>query len=432
MEFVREGSREAVIDEARAGELVDWLLTQLRQRGPLRRVLLLPPDITRSHSWAGTLAGMFCQRLHPAAEVAVLPTTGTHVPMTDAEIARMYPGIPRRLFFAHDWRSGVVPLGQVPAEVIRRVSEGKLEFAINVSVDRLLVEKDWDVILSIGQLVPHEVAGIANHNKNVFIGAGGSDLINKSHWLGAVFGIERIMGRAKTPVREVLDYASANLAKHLPIVYLLTVRGRDEQGQIVTRGLYAGDDGDCFRQGAELCRRVNLDQLERTAAKVVVYLDPLEYKSTWLGNKAIYRTRMAMADGGELIVVAPGVSRFGEDAEIDRLIRLYGYRGTSAILEQVRRQPELAANLSAAAHLIHGSSEGRFAITYCPGKLSREDIEGVGFGYNDCDAMLRRYPPDKLQTGWNTLADGEEIFFISNPGLGLWGTAERFGKRDPR
>ncbi|MFO0926054.1 MAG: lactate racemase domain-containing protein [Gemmataceae bacterium] len=426
MEFLHEGSVNSVIDEGRATELVDHLLGQLRERGPLRRVLLVPPDITRYHSWAGFLTGRLYDRLHRTAEVAVLPAVGTHEPMTDAEIARMFPGVPRDRFHPHDWRHGVVPLGEVPAAFIRRVSEGKLDFAARVEVDRLLVEGGWDVIVSIGQLVPHEVVGIANHNKNVFVGVGGSDLINKSHWLGAVYGIERILGQPRTPVREVFDYASENLARHLPLVYLLTVRGRDETGELVTRGLFAGDDAACYRRGAELCRQVNLDRLDRAPRKVVVYLDPLEYRSTWLGNKAVYRTRMAIADDGELIVLAPGVRTFGEDLTIDRMIRTYGYRGTPATLQNVREQPELAANLSAAAHLIHSSSEGRFTITYCPGHLTRAEVEGVGFRYADLAETVRRYSPERLQDGWNTLPDGEEVFYLSNPALGLWGTADRF------
>ena len=146
--------------------------------------------------------------------------------MTDSEIGRMFPGIPRQAFHVHDWRNGVVSRGEVPAALIHKVSEGKLEFSARVEVDRLIAEEKWDAIISVGQLVPHEVIGIANHNKNVFVGAGGSDLINRSHWLGAVYGIERIMGRADTPVRAVLNYASEHLAQHLPIVYLLTVRAR--------------------------------------------------------------------------------------------------------------------------------------------------------------------------------------------------------------
>jgi nickel-dependent lactate racemase len=427
MEFIREGSPQAVIDDNRAAELVDALLDRLRQRGPLRRVLLLPPDVTRYHSGAGLLTCLLHQRLRDSAEIAILPATGTHEPMTDAEIARMFPGIPRALFHAHDWRNGVVPLGEVPASLIRTLSDGRLDFPVRVEVDRLLEQGSWDAVLSIGQLVPHEVVGIANHSKNVFIGAGGSDLINKSHWLGAVHGIERTLGRADTPVRRVLDHAAEHLAGHLPIVYLLTVRARAAAGRLVTRGLFAGDDTACFRCGAELCRQVNLDWLERPLRKAVVYLDPLEYKSTWLGNKAIYRTRMAMADDGELIVLAPGVRTFGEDPEIDRLVRRYGYRGTPATLEAVRREPELAANLSAAAHLIHGSTEGRFTVTYCPGHLSRAEVEGVGFRHARPGEMLERYSPQRLRDGWNTLPDGEEVYYISNPALGLWGTADRFG-----
>lgn len=427
MEFLHEGSPQSVVGEARGQELMRTLLAKLRQRSPLKRVLILPPDQTRMHSWAGFLTCAVYEQLHRDADIAILPAIGTHTPMTDAELTHMFPGIPRGVFHDHDWRNGVVTLGDVPASFVREISEGRLDFPIRVELDRLLIEQPWDVILSVGQLVPHEVIGIANQSKNVFVGAGGSDLINKSHWLGAVHGIERIMGRTNTPVRAVLDYASTHLAKHLPIVYLLTVRARDEEGRLVTRGLFAGDDRACFERGAELCRRVNLDHLERAPRKVVVYLDPLEFKSTWLGNKAVYRTRMAIADDGELIVLAPGVRTFGEDPTIDRLIRRHGYRGTPATLDKVRTEGELAANLSAAAHLIHGSSEGRFTITYCPGQLSRAEIEGVGFRFGDLAAMTQRYDPAKLQDGWNRLPDGEEVYYISNPALGLWGTAERFG-----
>src|SRR5690606_23237960 len=126
------------------------------------------------------------------------------------------------------------------------------------------------------------------------------------------------------PVRDLLDWAGEAFLKDLPISYLLTVRGTDDDGRLVTRGLFAGDDRECFEVGSELCRAVNLDLLDRAPSKVVVYLDPHEFKSTWLGNKAVYRTRMAIADGGELIILAPGVKQFGEDAAIDALIRKFG------------------------------------------------------------------------------------------------------------
>lgn len=423
MEYLHEGSPETVIDGDRADELVGELLGRL---GPRKRVLLIPPDFTRFHSTAGDLAASAYRRLASAADVWLLPALGTHSPMTPAQIARMFPGVPPERVLVHDWRGGLAPLGEVPGQFVREVSEGRVEYPIEIAIHRTLVEEDWDLILSIGQLVPHEVVGIANHSKNIFIGVGGAPTIHKSHFLGAVYGMERMMGRARTPVRAVLEYASRAFARGLPIVYLLTVRSRDRAGTLVTRGLFAGDDDACFYRGSELVRRVNLDLLDEPISKAVVFLDPEEYKSTWLGNKAIYRTRMAMADGGELVVLAPGVREFGEDAQIDRLIREHGYRGTEATLAAVQRNAALSANLSAAAHLIHGSSEGRFRILYCPGGLSREEILGVGFEYADPGAMRRRYDPERLRDGWNDLR-GERIYFISNPGLGLWGTKRRFG-----
>ena len=268
--------------------------------------------------------------------------------------------------------------------------------------------------------------GIANHNKNVFVGTGGEDTINKTHFLGAVCDMEKIMGREKSPVRDIFNYMSENFAQHLPITYILTVRDKTETGELVTRGLYVGDDDEVFLEGAELCKEVNLDHLEKPLQKAIVYLDPEEFKSTWLGNKAVYRTRMAMADDGELIILAPGVKHFGEDSENDHLIRKYGYFGTPNTLKKVEENKDLAENLSVAAHLIHGSSEGRFSITYCTNNLgngkglTREEVEGVGFNFTNLEDMLNKYNPEKLKDGWNKTSDGEEVFYISNPALGLW------------
>jgi nickel-dependent lactate racemase len=233
------------------------------------------------------------------------------------------------------------------------------------------------------------------------------------------------MGKADNPVRSLLNYASANFTSHLPIVYVLTVIGRDERGKLVVRGLFIGDDEEVFHLAADLSLKVNFNVLENPLKKVVVYLEPAEYKSTWLGNKSIYRTRMAMADKGELIVLAPGVREFGEDREIDRLIRKYGYCGTPATLKSLNENQELRNNLSAAAHMIHGSSEGRFTITYCPGHLTREETESVNFKYHDLKMMLKKYDPKSLKEGFNKIHDTEEIYFISNPALGLWSSRQR-------
>jgi nickel-dependent lactate racemase len=292
----------------------------------------------------------------------------------------------------------------------------------------LIATGKHDLILSIGQVVPHEVMGMASYNKNIFVGTGGQEGINKSHFIGAAFGMERMMGRVDTPVRRVLNHAAEHFTRHLPIVYVHTVVGRGAQGRLAVRGLYVSDDISGFEAAAALSLAVNFEMSSEPLKKVVVYLDPAEFKSTWLGNKAIYRTRMAMADAGELIILAPGLREFGEDQEIDRLIRKYGYRGTPATLAATRANPELQQNLSAAAHLIHGSSEGRFRITYCPGQLTQAEIERVNFAYADLKKMTQRYDPNQLADGWNTLPDGEKIFYIANPALGLWAYRGRFEK----
>ena len=416
------GSPSTILGDDETDPLLERLLSNL---GALNRVLLVPPDVSRFHSGAGPLTVKLWHRLHRDSHVEILPAIGTHRPMTGAEYDSMYPGIPHDRFIAHDWRHGLKRLGEIPADILRDLSAGALFDSVAVELAKPIADGNWDAVLSIGQLVPHEVVGIANHNKNVLVGCGGPDFINKSHFLGAVVGMERIMGRAKTPVRDLFNEAARRFLGGIPIHYLLTVRERLDDGRVVTRGLFAGDDEQCYLEGAELCRTVNLNMLDRAPNKVVVHLEPHEFKSTWLGNKAVYRTRMAIADGGELVVLAPGVCEFGEDETIDRLIRKYGYRGTPTTLTAVAENDDLKASLSAAAHLIHGSSEGRFRITYCPGRLSRDEIESVGFQYRGLNEARNQYDPTRLNDGWNEVG-GEEIFFVSNPGLGLWGTRERF------
>ncbi len=392
--------------------------------GERRKVLALPPDYTRVNSMAGLLAGLayehFGERLSD-----VMPALGTHAAMTDWQLERMLPSIPRGLIREHDWRNDVITIGEVPADFVCRTTEGIWTRAWPAQLNRLIWDGGHDLVLSIGQVVPHEVMGMANYNKNIFVGAGGVKGINESHFIGAAYGMERMMGRADTPLRRILNYAQDHFCGKLPLVFMLTVVAPRDDGSLAMRGLFIGNDVECFHAAAELSMKVNFTVLDEAPKKMVVYLDPEEFHSTWLGNKAVYRTRMAIADGGELIVLAPGVESFGEDRQIDALIRKYGYFGTPRIMQLVRETEDLPQNLSAAAHLIHGSSEGRFRITYCPGRLSRAEIESVGYGYGDLQAMLDRYQPQSRRDGWATMPDGERIFFISNPALGLWAHPDR-------
>ena len=405
-------------------DLRNGLAEAFGKLGKRNRVLVLPPDYTRFHSFAGKLTEIAWE-YYGKKLTDVLPALGTHVAMTQLQIEKMFGNTPLDLFRVHNWRSDVVTLGEVPSGYVHEVSEGKVSYPWPAQVNKILVQGGYDLILSIGQVVPHEVIGMANYNKNIFVGTGGPEGINKSHFLGAAYGMERIMGRADNPVRKVLNYASDNFARSMPIVYVHTVVENTTDG-LVIRGLYISDDDLGFRKAAELSLEVNFIHLDKPIKKCVVYLDPDEFKSTWLGNKSIYRTRMALADNAELIVLAPGLREFGEDREIDRLIRKYGYSNTPFVLEQTAKNEELKNNLSAAAHLIHGSSENRFNITYCPGYMSREEIESVRYRYGNLKDMMQQYKVNELKDGYNILPGGEKIFFVSNPALGLWASKDRF------
>ena len=413
---------DSVISDA---ELRGYLAESLKGRN-LKRVLLLPPDYTRMYSGAGKITAFYYELLKDTCEVDVMPALGTHVPMTEEECEVFFLGkIPFDRIVVHNWRTDVVKIGEVPGSFVSEVSEGLVETPIDVEVNKRIMDKSYDLIISAGQVVPHEVVGMANYSKNIFVGCGGSSMINSSHMLGAFYGMERIMGRDFSPVRRVFDYAQEHFMKEVPLLYVLTVT--TNTGDVTNlHGLYIGTSRNLFEMAVAHSQEKNLNHMDKPLKTVVVYLDPREFKSTWLGNKAIYRTRMAIADNGTLIVLAPGLHGFGEDPENDRLIAKYGYRGTPHTLKCVEENEDLRNNLSAAAHLIHGSSEGRFTITYCPGnKVSAEEIRNVGFEYGDLQATMDKYDFANLKDGINVV-NGEEIFYISNPALGLWALKSAF------
>lgn len=408
-------------------EISSALLEALRVR-PCRKALLIPPDFTRLHSGAGFITNFCYHALRSrGCDVDILPALGTHEPMTREQAAVMFEGVPFEALLRHDWRKDVVPLGEVPANYLEEITEGLWHDPIDVEINRRVMDERYDLILSLGQVVPHEVAGMSNHAKNLFVGVGGSDMINKSHMVGAVYGLERMMGRDHSPVRKIFDYALEHYLGSRPILFALTVTTAP-RGKICTHGLFLGDTRGVLEKAIALSQEKNIDFVEEGIETCVVYLDPAEYQSAWLGNKAIYRTRMALADRGRLIVLAPGVRRFGEDKEVDRLIRKYGYRGRLHTLEQFRRPEnrDLRDNMGAAAHLIHGSSDGRFTITYATRHLTKEEVEGVGFLWAGYDETAARYDPRRLAYGYNTLPDGERVYFIPNPALGLWARRDAF------
>ena len=418
-----------LLDQSGAGlsraQIQEAITTFVSGQTLTEKTLLIPPDFTRMHSGAGMISQDLYRAIGEKSHVDLIPALGTHEPVSDTQRELFFGDIPADRFLEHNWKTEVVKLGEVPAEFVAEVSEGVMDEPFDVELNRNLVDGGYGLIVSIGQVVPHEVIGMANYTKNLLVGVGGSGFINKSHMLGALYGMERIMGRDKTPVRRVFDYAQEHFLSKLPIVHILTVTTHDAEGLHI-HGLFIGDQRSVFERAVALAQQKNMTFVKTPFQKCVVWLDPEEFQSTWLGNKAVYRTRMAMADGGELIILAPGVRHFGEDAENDRLIRKFGYVGRENILKLYRTEPELQVNQGVAAHLVHGSSDGRFSITYCTRELTKEEVEGVGFRYMPLDEAMKKYNPETLKNGMNTLPDGEEIFFIENPALGLWADEAKF------
>lgn len=440
--LLERGGVEADLSDDEIDECFSAALHRALGRVHSGPVALLPPDGTRFHSRAGYLTDIASAILTnwPSGDRLgmVMPALGTHMPMTEAELGRMFPRTPLQKFRGHNWRRDVLTLGRLEADWVEQEAEGAVRFDWPVQVNKALLEGEYSLIVSLGQVVPHEVVGMANHLKNLFVGTGGKEAIDKSHFTGAAYGMERMMGRINTPVRALFDEGYHRFGNLLPpILWALTVVGSRSEtearrsgkapGSLAVRGLFVGFGRSCFEKAAALARQVNVDLLDEPIQKAVVYLEPEEFRTTWLGNKAVYRTRMAMADGGELLILAPGLERFGEDREIDALIRKHGYRPGAEIRRRVEADRELQEALSAAAHLIHGSSENRFTVRYCPGPgVSREEIESVGYAWGSLSDALERYDIKNLNLGWNTMADGERIFFVPNPALGLWAEKQRF------
>jgi nickel-dependent lactate racemase len=392
------------------------------------RVLLLPPDITRAHSGAGWITEKFYRIFAHEADVHVIPTLGQHVPHTPEQNRWMFGSIPEEKIHKHDWRDGSKIIGAVLSDFVREVSGGAADWEIPVSLNRMLLEEQWDLIINIGHIVPHEVLGFANHNKNYFIGLGGKPMICASHMMAACCGIENNLGRLITPLRACYNKAQEEYLPHLPDFFFEVVMAYNEEGALEHTGVFVGDDLGTYLDAARLSREQNITVVP-PLKKVVAVMQGDEFYSTWVANKAIYRTRMAMADGGELLIIAPGLKRFGEQEDVDRLIRRYGYSGTERVMKLWRSEPVLQDLTHGTAHLIHGSSEGRFKITYAPGFLSRAEVESVNFGYADPDEALKRYDPAKMKNGFNTMPDGEVVYFISTPSAGLWATREKLESR---
>jgi nickel-dependent lactate racemase len=371
------------LSRAEVDELALRLLSEARSRlkKDLRRVLLLPPDLTRAHSGAGKITETLYKGLVPHCDVHVIPTLGQHLHHTAEQNRWIFGEIPNERIHVHDWIGGVTRIGVIPARLVQESTGGVADWKIPVDLNTPLMKERWDLLINIGHVVPHEVLGFANHNKNYFIGLGGKESICTSHMAAAIYGIENNLGQLITPLRACFNWAENEFLSELPDVYLQVVMKRSPDNRLVTCGVFVGDDLETYLMAARASKKENITVVDESISKIVAVMQADEFHSTWVANKAVYRTRMALADDADLLIIAPGLRRFGEQESVDALIRKYGYRGTPHTLAQYQENADLQQLKHTTAHLLHGSSEGRFRISYASGFLNKKEIEQVNYGY---------------------------------------------------
>ncbi|HKS08553.1 MAG TPA: lactate racemase domain-containing protein [Pyrinomonadaceae bacterium] len=358
---------------------------------PGERVLAIIPDKTRDDNTdlLFPIATEFLAQCGVAAFDALV-AQGTHPPMSrEQKLAKIGATSFAGRLFDHRWDvpEELTTLGELSAETVRELTGGLIEHAVSVSINKLLAPGVYDVVVLFGATVPHEVAGFAGGAKYFFPGVAGPELTHTTHWLGALAGIENIIGEVETPTRKLIEAAADLIPAR--VISLNSVVSRDANGELVTYALFTGDFREAFRRAAEVSRQVHIRYTDRKYQTVVALLDP-HYDEMWVGGKASYKLGAIIEDGGELIIYAPHLTKISETH--GALIERYGYAPLEVVRDMLGASAELRENLCIAAHLVHVSYAGRsdehgrvvprYRITMATG-LDEETCRRVNLGYLD-------------------------------------------------
>ena len=358
---------------------------------PGERVLAIIPDKTRDDNThlLFPIANEFLSKRGVAA-FDVLVAQGTHPPMTEAQklLKIGYTDFDGRLF-DHRWDEPeeLITLGELSADTVRELTGGLIEQSVTVSINKLFAPGTYDTVLVFGATVPHEVAGFAGGAKYFFPGVAGPELTHTTHWLGALAGIENIIGQVDTPTRRLIEAATELIDAQ--IISLNTVVSREANGELVTYALFAGEIREAFRRATEVSRQIHIRYTGRKYKKVIALLDP-HYDELWVGGKASYKLGAIIEEGGELIIYAPHLTKLSETH--GALIEKYGYAPLESVRDMLGVSQELRENLCIAAHLAHVAYAGRvdaegrivprYRITMASG-LDEETCRRVNLGYID-------------------------------------------------
>lgn len=385
-----------------------------------KRVLMIVPDSTRTAP-----VGLMFRTVHDligekTAALDVMIALGTHPPMTDDEINRRLEitqeertgkyGRVRMLNHSWDDPASLTSLGTIPAREIGELSGGLFEMDVPVTINRAV--HDYDLLMIVGPVFPHEVVGFSGGNKYLFPGISGAEILNFFHWLGAVITNPRIIGHKWTPVRRVVDRAAA-MVPTAKMAFCMVVHGHK------LAGLYAGTPEDTWSQAADHSSRVHIIEKEHPF-KTVLSCAPLMYDEMWVGGKCMYKLEPVVADGGELIVYGPHI------AEISKVhgapIRKIGYHTRDYFLKQWDRfKDEPWGILAHSTHVRgvgtyeNGVERPRVQVTLATA-IPEDVCRAVNLGYRDPATIRPEDYANREDEGILLVPQaGEMLYRLKNP-----------------
>ena len=420
--FVGTGSPEGDLSRTDLRAILEQSLLRV---APGARVLSIIPDKTRDDNT--DILFPIATEILQARQISqfdALVAQGTHVPMTDEEKRskiganeNSVPGLGH--VYDHQWNvpEELVTIGELSAARVTELTGGLITKAVPVNLNRRLGPGVYDTVLIFSATVPHEVAGFAGGAKYLFPGVAGPDLTHATHWLGALAGIENVIGRVETPTRHMIEAAADFVAAQ--IITLNSVITREEDNRLRTHALFAGDFRGAFRRAAEVSREIHIKYTGRKYQRVVALLDE-HYDELWVGGKASYKLGGIIEAGGELIIYAPHLRSISETH--GRLIEKYGYAPLDRVREMVALSTELQNNLAVAAHLAHVSYAGqrddsgrvvpRYRITMASA-LDEETCRRVHLGFMD----HRKFRREDYENDPDTLVverAGRDLYLVAS------------------
>ena len=371
-----------------------------------RRLLLVVPDATRTAPLPLLFDALF-NRLRPVVDTLdVMIALGTHPPMSEAAMMTLLGIAPderdklfaqtRLLNHAWDDEDGLVRLGTLSKKEVTEITDGRLSLEVPVRINRTAVE-DYDSLLVVGPVFPHEVVGFSGGNKYFFPGISGPEVLNFFHWLGALITNVGIIGTKSTPVRTVVDRAAAMIpVERRALTFVVGV------GTTSLHGLAYGTPEQAWDRSSDLSGRVHIKRAGRTFRRVIACV-PEMYDELWVAGKGMYKLEPVVADGGELIIYAPHLAEVS--VTHGHTIRRLGYHCRDYFVKQWDRfKDEPWGTL---AHSTHVRGQGTFedGVERCrirvtvASELPREEVEAINLGWADwraIDLAAEEADPDTL------------------------------------